>query len=44
MADDTHSLKDKQDSYFSEKEQNYKEDIDSQNKQEYSKNSSFNYP
>ena len=44
MADDSHSLKDKQDSYFSDKEQNYKEDIDSQNKQEYSKNSSFNYP
>ena len=44
MADDIHSLKNKQDSYFSDKEQNYKEDIDSQNKQEYSKNSSFNYP
>ena len=45
MADDTHSLKkNKQDSYFSDKDQNYKEDIDSQNKQDYSKNSSFNYP
>ena len=45
MADDLSSLnKETQNSYVNEKEQNNKEEIDSLNIQEYSKNSSFNNP